>query len=466
MHFKKAEKRMIAFLLAWLIFSLSIVQAETTTYNLTYDNIGNLQQSFGKYIEYNEFNQVIRVRENNAQGQILEEYTYDENGERIKKYESLVNQSTYYISDSFIKVVNATGTYRFTYYHQEGQLVARKDPDGKKFYYHPDHLGSTDLVTNQTGAVVEETTYEPYGEIVDGGESRFLFTSKELDTNTDMYYYGARYYDPFFSRFTQPDPFIQDIYNPQDLNRYSYVRNNPYKYVDPTGESPLLVTAGIGALVGAGLGATLSAISQYRATGSISASQTLKAAGVGAAAGGAAGLTFGVSSLALGGTATGVGLSTGAELSAGAVAGVAGGRTAQLTSNVVSGAPLAQGLFDPSSIAFEAATGGLTAGLARGIRSTQITGHVDPSSLGTAENSLSYHFNKHGDITSSKFSYVEQSRLFLNKYEAGKIPDATAKSTTTAVGQPATKITSNKQNRFGIYNSKNRKTVTYGAHRR
>ena len=78
MHFKKAEKRMIAFLLAWLIFSLSIVQAETTTYNLTYDNIGNLQQSFGKYIEYNEFNQVIRVRENNAQGQILEEYTYDE----------------------------------------------------------------------------------------------------------------------------------------------------------------------------------------------------------------------------------------------------------------------------------------------------------------------------------------------------------------------------------------------------
>ena len=158
MHFKKAEKRMIAFLLAWLVFSLSIVQAATTTYDLTYDNVGNLQQSFAKYIEYNEFNQVIRVRENNAQGQILEEYVYDENGDRLKKYEPLINQTTYYISDDFIEVVNSTGSYLTVYYHDGDTLVGRKDPDGSKKYYHPDHLGSTDLVTNQTGAVVEETT--------------------------------------------------------------------------------------------------------------------------------------------------------------------------------------------------------------------------------------------------------------------------------------------------------------------
>ncbi len=60
---------------------------------------------------------------------------------------------------------------------------------------------------------------------------------KERDT-TSMYDYGARYYDPFFMHFTQPDETVTDIYNPQDLNRYAYVRNNPYKYVDPDGEIP------------------------------------------------------------------------------------------------------------------------------------------------------------------------------------------------------------------------------------
>ena len=48
--------------------------------------LGNLQQSFDQYIEYNEFNQVVRVRETDQNGQILEEYTYDANSKRILKY--------------------------------------------------------------------------------------------------------------------------------------------------------------------------------------------------------------------------------------------------------------------------------------------------------------------------------------------------------------------------------------------
>ncbi len=59
------------------------------------------------------------------------------------------------------------------------------DDDGRKFFYHPDHLGSTDLVTNETGNVVEETTYKPYGEVQSGGQSRFLFTGKELDDTVE-----------------------------------------------------------------------------------------------------------------------------------------------------------------------------------------------------------------------------------------------------------------------------------------
>ena len=78
------------------------------------------------------------------------------------------------------------------------------------------------------------SAYHPYGEVLSGDSDRFTFTGQELDLSGLMYY-GARYYDPELSQFIQPDTLIQDLYNPQNLNRYSYVLNNPYKYTDPTG---------------------------------------------------------------------------------------------------------------------------------------------------------------------------------------------------------------------------------------
>ncbi len=129
-----------------------------------------------------------------------------------------------------------------THYYVNGKLVAMKDNSGAKIYYHPDNLGSTTLVTNQSGSIVEEEFYLPYGDIYSGEEdSRFLYTGKEKEKDTGLYYYGARYYYPFQRQFIQPDPIIADIYNSQNLNRYAYVLNNPYKYTDPTGQyiSPL-----------------------------------------------------------------------------------------------------------------------------------------------------------------------------------------------------------------------------------
>lgn len=62
-------------------------------------------------------------------------------------------------------------------------------------------------------------------------------TGKELDDTTGLYFYGARYYDPSLGRFITADPTIQKPYDPQDLNRYTYCRNNPINYTDPTGLS-------------------------------------------------------------------------------------------------------------------------------------------------------------------------------------------------------------------------------------
>jgi RHS repeat-associated protein len=62
-----------------------------------------------------------------------------------------------------------------------------------------------------------------------------LFTGQRLDDNTGLYYYNARYYDPEIGRFISPDTIVPDPADPQSLNRYSYCRNNPLRYIDPSG---------------------------------------------------------------------------------------------------------------------------------------------------------------------------------------------------------------------------------------
>jgi RHS repeat-associated protein len=146
-------------------------------------------------------------------------------------------------TDSYETKVTGATTEQTTYYFVNNELVAKKNPDGSKYYFHNDHLGSTRVLTNSGGTLVEETKYDPWGEVNSGGtKSKFLYTGQEKDPETNLNYYNARYYDSHIRRFTQPDDIIQNVYNPQDLNRYSYVRNNPMKYTDPTGhyaETPI-----------------------------------------------------------------------------------------------------------------------------------------------------------------------------------------------------------------------------------
>ncbi len=216
-------KKFIAILSIFLILSMPISFA----YDLNYDANGNLIKD-GKYnYEYDEFNKLVKIKDLN--GNIIEEYVYDDVGNRIKKIDRLNNKVTYYPDGNLVR----ENGQDIIYYYANDNLVAKKDSSGT-YYYQSDHLGSTTLITDSFGNKIEETSYLPFGGVFEGGNDRFLFTGKELD-NSDLYYYGARYYSPTLGHFTQPDTVIQDVYDPQSLNRYSYVRNNPYKYNDPTG---------------------------------------------------------------------------------------------------------------------------------------------------------------------------------------------------------------------------------------
>ena len=105
-------------------------------------------------------------------------------------------------------------------------------------YHHNDHLILMSVITNSSGGIVEETFYDPYGNILDGGEtSRFDYEGKEFSYYTDDYDFNFRKYNPEIGVFTQPEQIFPNVYDPQQLNRYRFERNNPYLYVDRDGKA-------------------------------------------------------------------------------------------------------------------------------------------------------------------------------------------------------------------------------------
>ncbi len=103
------------------------------------------------------------------------------------------------------------------------------------YFYHPDHLGSSSYITDKNGEIIQHTEYMAFGEVLVDEHSvsktmPYLFNGKELDYETGLYYYGARYYDPKVSIFLNVDPLVEKTMTP-----YAYVNNNPINLIDPTG---------------------------------------------------------------------------------------------------------------------------------------------------------------------------------------------------------------------------------------
>ncbi len=109
-------------------------------------------------------------------------------------------------------------------------------------------------MTDSSGNTCFNGDYYPYGQENDYDSScspTYKFTGYEYDSETGNYYAYARYYNPRLGRFMSPDPFGGDILNPQSLNRYTYVINNPATLTDPSGALRPLT---YGSLMGVSLG--------------------------------------------------------------------------------------------------------------------------------------------------------------------------------------------------------------------
>ena len=170
-------------------------------------------------------------------------YTYDPLGRRLSKTVNGATIRFLYDGDQLIAETNATGTITAKYVFGPGLDEPLKMVRGSTTsYFHVDGLGSVVGLTDTTGTVVEKYRYDVYGQVQITTASdtvlpqsavgnRFLFTGRELDTETGLYYYRARYYDAKLGRFLSRDP----VGYTAGLNLYAYVDNNPLSFVDPLG---------------------------------------------------------------------------------------------------------------------------------------------------------------------------------------------------------------------------------------
>jgi len=173
-------------------------------------------------------------------------YTYDPAGRRIEKqYDGLTQMKYLYDGDHIIAEYSGNGGLLHKYIYGPGvdQPICMIDvtESNAAYYYHFDGLGSVIALTDSSGSVANLYEYSVYGEVSASDPNhpnRFLFTGREFDKDTGLYYYRARYYNPYIGRFLQTDPAGYGA----GMNLYRYCANNSINMVDPTGM--LLVPTG------------------------------------------------------------------------------------------------------------------------------------------------------------------------------------------------------------------------------
>jgi RHS repeat-associated protein len=175
-------------------------------------------------------------------------YYYDADGTRMEK-SSGSSGTMYWMGPSgALTETDLTGTINEEYVYFNGERIARVDrPSGTVHYYFSDRLGSSNVIASSSATVQEQYFYYPYGGMQSSTGSdpnHYKFTGKERDTESNLDEFGARYYASGTGRFMTPDWAARPIAvpyavfgDPQSLNLYGYVRNDPVTRADADGHT-------------------------------------------------------------------------------------------------------------------------------------------------------------------------------------------------------------------------------------
>jgi len=197
-----------------------------------YDPQGNLLEEEGRRgttrYTYDCFNRTESVR--TAEGGFIRN-RYDPEGLRYELYENGKVNKFIFSGREVVTEVDADYGLKVAIIRGH-ELLAQKDNKDSYYYLNNAHGDVTALVDGR-GEVVNRYRYDAFGNTVEAVEkvhNRFRYAGEQFDPVTGQYYLRARFYNPVIGRFTQ-----EDTYRGDGLNLYSYVANNPVKYVDPSG---------------------------------------------------------------------------------------------------------------------------------------------------------------------------------------------------------------------------------------
>jgi RHS repeat-associated protein len=243
------------------------------------------------------------VEENST---ILGEYVYNGFGQRVKKTVNGVTTIFLYDFDgNLIAESQADSIITSEYLYMGKSRIARVDAgSGEVFYFHNDHLGTPEIMTDESGNAVWEATNKPFGEANVKSTStlnnNFRLPGQIYDEETGLHYNYFRDYHPGIGRYIEADP----IGMKGGMNLYIYCANDPVNSIDPDGQVAVayyVVQAAIGGITGAGAGAItgITTGGKHKWLASIAGgfvggvSGTIAGFGFGGTAGGAIGGTLG-----------------------------------------------------------------------------------------------------------------------------------------------------------------------------
>ncbi len=199
---------------------------------MSYDAAGNLLNDGASTYLYDA--------ENRIQTGAGVTYTYDGDGKRVQKS----NGKLYWYGTGSdpLDESDASGNLTDEYVFFGGKRIARRNvSSGNIFYYFADHLGTSRVIL-QAGQTIPcyDADFYPFGGeriVTNTCPQNYKFTGKERESGLDNF--AARYFGSTMGRFMSPDPPLLDqhIADPQSWNLYSYARNNPLSYIDPTGNA-------------------------------------------------------------------------------------------------------------------------------------------------------------------------------------------------------------------------------------
>jgi len=200
---------------------------------------------------YNGAGRATSITEGDGAYRLALEYGVD--NQRVKTFiyqnESLIKEK--HFASNYEKVITGQTVREIAYIAAPSGLTAiliRSGGVDSLFYVYTDHLGSILQLNDETGKIVEQRVYDPWGRerdpnnwnnyLTDVGYRRTNrgYIGQEHLPQFGLINLNARLYDPAVGRFLSPDPFVQSPRFSQSFNRYSYCINNPLRYKDQSGE--------------------------------------------------------------------------------------------------------------------------------------------------------------------------------------------------------------------------------------